>query len=111
MPGRTFDKEHDYEADADAAEVTLGLTQDGEAEENQDRVYHPPHYTQYKGMEPFTFLMLNEIPFAEGSVIKYVLRWKQKNGIEDLQKARRVIDMMIELETNKEKYLPEVRAL
>ena len=76
-----------------------------------DNVYHPSHYTQYKAMEPFTFFMLNNIPFAESCVCKYVLRWRQKNGIEDLNKAKRIIEMMIELETNRDRYLPEKRSL
>jgi hypothetical protein len=76
-----------------------------------DPVFRPDHYTQYRGMEPFTFLFLNDVPFAEASVVKYVLRWRTKNGVEDLQKARRIIDMMIELEQNREKYLPERRCL
>jgi len=76
-----------------------------------DMVFHPAHYTQWKAIEPFTFLMLNEVPFAEASVCKYVLRWRKKNGLEDLRKARRVIDMMIELEENRHQYLPEKSSL
>ncbi len=76
-----------------------------------DPVFRPAHYTQYEAMEPMTFLFLNNIPFAEGSVVKYILRWRQKNGVEDLKKARRFIDMMIELEENQDKYLPEIRCL
>ena len=75
-----------------------------------DAVYRPPHYTQYK-VEPFTFLMLNDIPFAEASVCKYVLRWRKKGGIQDLQKAARIIEMMIELETNKSDYLAKKTSL
>ena len=70
-------------------------------------IFRPDHYTQYKAMEPFTFLYVNDVPFAEASVVKYVLRWRQKDGLQDLQKAKRMIEMLIELETNREKYLPE----
>jgi hypothetical protein len=73
-------------------------------------VLRPQHYLQYF-IEPFTFLMLNNVPFAEGNIIKYVMRWRAKNGIQDLQKARRIIDMLIEMETNKDKYIPERRSL
>ena len=62
-------------------------------------------------MEPWTFIMLNNIPFAEGSIIKYVMRWCKKDGIQDLQKAKRIIDMLIELEENREKYIPEKTCL
>lgn len=73
----------------------------------KDQVVRPAHYTQYTAVEPFTFFMLNNVPFAEASVCKYVLRWRKKNGIEDLRKAARIIEMMIELETNKADYLPK----
>ncbi len=38
-------------------------------------------------IQPIDFIMRNNIPFAEGNVIKYVTRHKLKNGIEDLRKA------------------------
>lgn len=75
-----------------------------------DLVYRPEHYTQWK-IEPFTFLMLNGVPFAEGSVCKYVLRWRKKNGIEDLEKARRIIDMMIEMEVHQADYIAKKTCL
>lgn len=75
--------------------------------QEHDLIFQPPHYTQWKAIEPFTFLMLNDVPFAEGCVCKYVLRWRKKNGIEDLKKARRIIDMMIELEENRADYTPK----
>ena len=37
-------------------------------------------------------------PFIEGSAIKYLTRWRDKGGIDDLKKARHFIDMLIELE-------------
>jgi hypothetical protein len=78
--------------------------------EVSDPVFRPAHYTQWK-MEPFTFLMLNQVPFPEGSAIKYLMRWRKKNGIEDLKKARRIIDMIIELEEHGEDYRPKKGAL
>ena len=41
----------------------------------------------------------NNIPFCEANAIKYLCRWRSKNGIEDLKKARHYIDLLIELET------------
>lgn len=76
-----------------------------------DRVYRPSHYAKYKAMEPITFLILNNIPYAEGNVIKYVLRWRDKNGIEDLKKAMRYLEVMIMFEENKDDYLPKIRTL
>ena len=45
-----------------------------------------------------------DIPAAEAAVIKYLCRWRYKNGLEDLRKAARYLEMLIELEENPEKY-------
>ncbi|BCB27022.1 hypothetical protein SKTS_19080 [Sulfurimicrobium lacus] len=55
------------------------------------------HYKDLK-IQPIEFIHANGIPFAEGSVIKYVTRWRNKNGVADLKKARHFIDLLIELE-------------
>lgn len=56
----------------------------------------------YKGMkiQPFEYIHANGIGFAEGCVIKYVSRWRVKNGVEDLKKARHFLDLLIEAEAN-----------
>jgi len=66
-----------------------------------EAVFKPHHYAKYK-VEPITFIMENDLPYAVGNVIKYVMRYKDKNGLEDLKKARRYIDMIIEKEYGKE---------
>ena len=52
------------------------------------------HYKKYK-IQPTEFCIKNNIPFAEGCVIKYVCRWRDKNGIEDLKKAIHYLEMLI----------------
>ena len=54
----------------------------------------PQHYSKYK-IEPITFILANELDFCQGNIIKYVLRYKDKNGLEDLQKAKQNIDFLI----------------
>jgi len=49
-------------------------------------------------IQPIEYIHANKIPFIEGCVIKYISRWRNKNGIADLQKAKHFIDMLIELE-------------
>lgn len=44
------------------------------------------HYKRL-AIEPITYIMENELPFAEGCVIKYISRHKYKNGAEDIEKA------------------------
>ena len=53
------------------------------------------HYKKMK-IQPSTFINDNRLLFAEGSVIKYICRHKDKNGKEDLEKAKHYIDMIIE---------------
>lgn len=54
----------------------------------------PDHYSRWK-IEPITFIMENDLPFAVGNVVKYVLRAPYKNGLEDLRKAERYIQFLI----------------
>lgn len=56
------------------------------------------HYKKLK-IQPIEYIHANGIPFAEGCIIKYVSRWRDKNGVADLKKARHFIDLLIELET------------
>jgi hypothetical protein len=53
----------------------------------------PPHYDY--SIQPVDFIVENGIPFCEGNVIKYICRWKLKNGRDDLLKARHYIDILI----------------
>ena len=77
-------------------EVTQGQ---GEANKALDEQIGGSHYKDFK-IQPLEFFMVNSIPFAEASVIKYVCRWRKKNGVEDLKKARHLLDVMIEHELN-----------
>lgn len=54
----------------------------------------------YKSMviQPVEFIHRNGIGYIEGNAIKYLCRWKDKGGVEDLKKARHYIDMLIEME-------------
>lgn len=51
---------------------------------HNDNVNHPSHYTS----GPFECIELtSRYPFLGGNAIKYVYRWQDKNGLEDLRKA------------------------
>lgn len=56
------------------------------------------HY-KTKAIQPVEYIYANGLDFFEGNVIKYVTRWRTKNGIKDLEKARHYIDLLIQLET------------
>ncbi len=51
----------------------------------------------YKDMaiQPLQYTMANKLGFCEGNIIKYVSRYKNKNGVEDLKKARHYLDLLI----------------
>lgn len=55
------------------------------------------HYKAMK-IQPVEFIHANKIPYLEGNVIKYVSRWRSKDGVADLEKAKHYIDLLIELE-------------
>ena len=56
------------------------------------------HYAVMK-IQPIEFIMANQLGFCEGNVIKYLCRYKRKNGLEDLKKARQYLDFLIERES------------
>lgn len=74
-----------------------------EAQENKSALETQVGGNHYKDLkiQPIEFIHANNIPFCEANAIKYLCRWRNKNGIEDLKKARHYIDLLIELE-NKE---------
>ena len=59
----------------------------------------PDYYARYD-IEPISFIMRNQIPYAEGNVIKYVLRHDMKGGVEDIDKAIRYLEMIKEEKYN-----------
>ena len=54
------------------------------------------HYKKY-AIQPVEFITNNELGFLEGCVIKRICRYENKNGLEDLKKAKHEIDLLIEL--------------
>ena len=55
----------------------------------------PKYYAKYP-IDPWTFCIKNQLTLDVGSVIKYVVRHQDKNGVEDLNKAIKCIEMMKE---------------
>ena len=52
-------------------------------------------------IQPVEYIHANALGYFEGNVIKYITRWRKKNGLIDLQKAKHYIELLIELETRK----------
>jgi len=55
------------------------------------------HYKTMK-IQPLEYALQNDLGICEHAVIKYVSRYKVKGGIQDLEKARHYIDILIERE-------------
>lgn len=47
-------------------------------------------------IQPIEYIMKNNLGYCEGNVVKYISRYKNKNGMEDLLKARQYLDFLIE---------------
>ncbi len=54
------------------------------------------HYRD-KGIQPIIYIHANDLGFCEGNVVKYVTRWRDKNGVADLRKALHYLELLIEL--------------
>lgn len=57
------------------------------------------HY-KAKTIQPWDFIAANGLGYFEGNIVKYVSRWRDKGGLDDLRKARHYLDKLIELEEN-----------
>lgn len=77
--------------------------------EQFDNINKPKHYQGRFGLEAmdvvrnFIWDLVGVKAYYWGNVIKYLLRWQHKNGLEDLKKARKNLDWLIEALEEKEK--------
>ena len=55
------------------------------------------HYSKLK-IQPMQYSLANNLNYAQANAIKYITRYKDKNGIEDLKKAIHCIELLIEFE-------------
>lgn len=55
------------------------------------------HYKDFV-IQPVEYIHKNNIGYIEGNIIKYVSRWRSKNGVEDLKKAMHYLEILITLE-------------
>ena len=55
------------------------------------------HYKD-KAIQPWDYIVANNLGYLEGNIIKYVSRWRDKGGVDDLLKARHYLDKLIEVQ-------------
>ena len=109
-PPRCFCDEGKYYCD-DACVMPNWLIHKDSKEPEGDQVFEPSHYTD-NVVEPINLIMRNEMSFALGNAVKYLARAGKKqyqdmtmeeSKITDLQKAKRYIEMEINLINGEEK--------
>ena len=60
------------------------------------------HYKS-KAIQPWDYILSNDLGYLEGNIVKYVSRWKLKNGVQDLHKAKHYLQKLIEVSEVNEK--------
>jgi hypothetical protein len=63
------------------------------------------HYNQHGALQHWDVVAHFKLDYFQGQITKYVMRWRDKGGVDDLKKARHFLDKYIELEEAK---LPKV---
>ena len=51
-----------------------------------------------KEIQPWDYIYANNLGYFEGNCVKYVSRWRDKGGVEDLRKAIHYLEKLIEIE-------------
>ncbi len=64
---------------------------------DEDKI-DPAHYKQ-GNIEVIDFILDQKMNYIEGNIIKYVSRYKIKNGVEDLRKAQWYLKELIDVNT------------
>ena len=70
-----------------------------------DDAVNPKHY-KTGSVEPIDLIDSMDLGFYEANIVKYVSRWKAKNGLEDLRKAKWYLDRLISKEENVRQQIP-----
>lgn len=65
------------------------------------------HYKKLK-IQPVEYILANQLGFCEGAIVKYISRWRDKGGVEDLRKIKQFCEFLIEEEL-KNTPLPTMR--
>ena len=54
------------------------------------------HYRK-NAIQPWDYITSNQLGYLEGNIVKYVSRWKDKGGRQDLEKAKNYLDKLLEV--------------
>lgn len=80
----------------------LNIQKEAQAEQSVwDTQVGGNHYTKMK-IQPFQYSMANGLDPMQHTIVKYVSRFRDKNGIQDLEKAKQTIDLLIAYEKERQ---------
>lgn len=55
------------------------------------------HYKSLK-IQPIEYIHANNLSYCEANIVKYISRWRDKGGKQDLEKVKHYVDLLIQLE-------------
>ena len=84
----------------DTGRPETGVAQQPASPRANDTQVAGNHYKQFQ-IEPWDAIIDWNLGYLDGNAVKYLSRWRHKNGIEDLKKARHYIDKLLETEMEK----------
>jgi hypothetical protein len=94
-----IEHESDDTDESPGEDLTIGFEPDFDLSENgihDNDTINPSYYRQGK-MECIDAIEGLELPFHEAQILKYIVRWRSKNGTEDLKKAKWYLDRLINI--------------
>jgi hypothetical protein len=91
-----FDKDTGLDNIRDGLKISLP-EENPQPESAFDKQEGGNHYKDL-AIQPMTYALENKLNYAQANVVKYVTRYKNKNGIEDLKKAIHTLELLIEHE-------------
>jgi hypothetical protein len=90
-----YERSYEDEVDLDA------VVQEWQGNKKSNNTQIGGDHYQKQGIQPWDIIEQYDLDFFAGNIVKYILRYKYKNGLEDLQKAEHYIKKLIELEKEK----------
>ena len=85
---------------SDREESPYDLIEEIVKDTEDSKVNSPKHYNQ-GSIECIAYILDHKLNFLEGNVVKYVTRWRHKDGIKDLEKAKWYLNKLIDEEQKK----------
>lgn len=86
-PDSAYNAVHDIAVEMNGPDTTISAN---------NKQVDGSHYKD-KAIQPWDFIVANNMGFLEGAIIKYVSRYQEKNGVRDLEKAKHFLEKLIEV--------------